>query len=86
MLHHADLDDSVVRRMIRSREILFAGNQKLKLFGTLHCASGRRMTRANRVFFSTVEAAKAEGYRPCGHCMKSDYAEWRAGSQSKPKV
>ncbi|MGH1353165.1 MAG: Ada metal-binding domain-containing protein [Methyloligellaceae bacterium] len=34
------------------------------------------MKRESRVFFETGDEASAEGYRPCGHCMKEEYQKW----------
>ncbi len=34
------------------------------------------MKRENRVFFSSEVEANNQGYRPCGHCMKSEYKKW----------
>jgi len=48
----------------------------MKIYGTLHCRSGKRMKAKNRVFFSSVEEALRMGYRPCGHCRKYEYRLW----------
>jgi len=66
-----------LRGLIRSGTMTFAGNQCLKIYGTLHCPSGKRMKRDHRVFFADAAAALADGYRPCGHCMKEKYRVWR---------
>jgi methylphosphotriester-DNA--protein-cysteine methyltransferase len=63
--------------MIRARSINFGGNVKLKIYGRLHCKSGKRMNRENRVFFISKEEAIACGYRPCAHCMYGDYKKWK---------
>ena len=63
--------------MIKRREIVLAGNQQLKIYGRLHCRSGKRMKKENRVFFATEHEAVQNGYRPCGHCLKSKYQEWK---------
>ncbi|MEQ9298958.1 MAG: Ada metal-binding domain-containing protein [Cyclobacteriaceae bacterium] len=52
---------------------------RLRIFGKLNCQSGKRMKRNNRVFFQGQEEAIAAGFRPCGHCMKSDYQNWKDG-------
>jgi hypothetical protein len=65
--------------MIRSGGINLSGNGKLKIYGTLKCASGKRMKDMNRVFFATEVEAVSLGYRPCGHCMKQQYRQWKAG-------
>ncbi len=35
------------------------------------------MKRENRVFFSSEKEAIANGFRPCGHCMKQKYQKWK---------
>lgn len=66
--------------MVRRGEIAWGGNRQLKIYGTLHCASGKRMKRENRVFFTTETEAISAGYRPCGHCLKAAYQKWKYGS------
>jgi methylphosphotriester-DNA--protein-cysteine methyltransferase len=56
---------------------MLAGNRMLKIFGTLECASGKRMKAVNRIFFASEAEAVAFGYRPCGHCMRSKYHLWK---------
>ena len=77
MIKHIDIKPSALHKKIRRKEILFAGNKQLKIYGTLKCNSGKRMKKENRVFFSSVDEALLIGYRPCGHCMKEKYAEWK---------
>lgn len=36
------------------------------------------MKKENRVFFISETEAIKEGYRPCAHCMKQAYMEWKA--------
>jgi Adenosine deaminase len=79
MIHHLDLGDDEVRSKIKSREIQFGGNSKLKIYGTLKCKSGKRMKRENRIFFSSEKEAITGGYRPCGHCMQGLYKKWKNG-------
>ncbi|WP_291287278.1 Ada metal-binding domain-containing protein [Flavobacterium sp.] len=79
MLQHSKISDSDLRSKIKNVEICFGGNRKLKIYGTLKCNSGKRMKRENRVFFSTLEEAEKNGFRPCGHCMKTDYQNWKNG-------
>ncbi|WP_121197209.1 Ada metal-binding domain-containing protein [Mucilaginibacter gracilis] len=31
----------------------------------------------NRVFFVSEAEAIDAGYRPCGHCMRNLYAQWK---------
>lgn len=70
------MTDADIRRRIRNGDILFAGNRKLRIYGVLNCASGKRMKKLNRVFFSTANEAEDQGYRPCGHCMRDEYEAW----------
>ncbi|MXV52861.1 metal-binding protein [Pedobacter sp. HMF7647] len=63
--------------MMDNGEVTFAGNRNLKIFGGLKCDSGKRMKVKNRVFFRNKEEALSLGYRPCGHCLKSEYILWK---------
>ena len=67
-----------LKELIQKNEIALGGNQRLKIYGTLTCKSGKRMKMGNRVFFISEEDAIREGYRPCGHCMKEGYSRWKA--------
>jgi methylphosphotriester-DNA--protein-cysteine methyltransferase len=77
MIKHNDITAAVLFKNIKNSTIRFAGNSALKIYGSLHCKSGRRMKKANRIFFSSETAAVENGYRPCGHCMKYKYAAWK---------
>ena len=79
MIEHSKITDFQLRIKIKNAEICFGGNQKLKIYGTLKCASGKRMKRENRVFFYSEEEAEKNGFRPCGHCMKTEYQKWKNG-------
>lgn len=59
--------------------ISYAGNSKLKIYGRLNCKSGKRMKAKNRVFFKDRDEALNFGYRPCGHCLKEEYKNWKNG-------
>ena len=78
MLHKNILDakggNSRLIRLVRSGAVQLAGNKRLKIYGKLTCSSGKRMKMENRVFFSDETEAKQLGYRPCGHCMRAEYA------------
>lgn len=63
--------------LIKTREIVMGGNRQLKIYGTLKCKSGKRMKIKNRIFFISEKEAIANGYRPCGHCMKEKYMIWK---------
>jgi len=79
MVRHSAIDDRLVRMYVRKAQIRFAGNSRLKIFGMLRCAQGKRMKKENRVFFRSMEDAINAGYRPCGHCMKAAYQQWKDG-------
>lgn len=77
MVRHSEISDSELRNKIRRKEIRLSGNSKLKIYGVLTCASGKRMKRENRVFFISEQEAQQNHYRPCGYCMKVDYKKWK---------
>ncbi|MGG5207902.1 Ada metal-binding domain-containing protein [Chryseobacterium sp. MIQD13] len=77
MKKHTEISPAALRSQIRSREINFGGNRKLKIYGLLGCSSGKRMKRENRVFFISEKEALENNYRPCGHCMKMKYNQWK---------
>ena len=72
-----DSGKAKLRQLIRQKKLLLGGNHKLKIYGELQCGSGKRMLRENRVFFSSEKEAVAAGFRPCGHCMKDKYLQWK---------
>jgi len=80
MIHHINISNVILKNLLRKKEIRWGGNKKLKIFGTLTCSAGKRMKRENRVFFSTEQDAQNAGYRPCGHCMRTEYNRWKNGS------
>ncbi len=73
-----------IRNLIRSGKIVLGGNRKLKIYGRLNCKSGKRLKPENRVFFSTEKEAINSGFRPCGHCMRQAFNEWKQGSNPMP--
>jgi hypothetical protein len=79
--NHPEIDlvarGAAIRSLIRSGQIRLGGNKVLKIYGTLSCSSGKRMKTANRVFFQSEAAAILAGYRPCGHCLKEKYKQWK---------
>lgn len=79
MIQHIEISDISLRSKIKNREISFGGNKKLKIYGLLSCKSGKRMKRENRVFFSSEQEAIEKQFRPCGHCMKTEYKKWKDG-------
>lgn len=77
MIHHSELSDTELRIKLKNKTILFGGNKRDKIYGCLSCASGKRLAKENRVFFTSEEKAKEANFRPCGHCMKKEYREWK---------
>jgi len=66
---HEVLSQAELKHLVKAKKILFAGNKNLKIYGTLHCGSGKRMKKSNRVFFENEKEAITLGYRPCGNCL-----------------
>ncbi len=80
MIQHTDValnNNKPLRSLIRRGAITLGGNPKLKIYGLLSCNSGKRLQIKNRVFFKDEADAIAEGFRPCGHCMRDKYQEWK---------
>ncbi len=77
MIRHSEISDDDLRSKIKQQKISFGGNDKLKIYGTLYCTSGKKMKRENRVFFLTEKEAITNSFRPCGHCMKQKYQKWK---------
>jgi methylphosphotriester-DNA--protein-cysteine methyltransferase len=80
MIQHIAIKGEAIRSKIRHKEISFGGNRKLKIYGLLHCSSGKRMKMENRVFFVSEKEAVKNGFRPCGHCMATAYKKCKNGS------
>jgi methylphosphotriester-DNA--protein-cysteine methyltransferase len=78
MIQHSQLSDSELRSKIRKQEIRLGGNKKLKIYGLLSCKSGKRMKKENRIFFTGETEALQKEYRPCGHCMREKYQQWKS--------
>ena len=77
MIQHSDISDKELLSQIKQNKICFGGNKKLNIYGALHCKSGKGMKKENRIFFSSEKEAVINDYRPCGHCMKNAYMEWK---------
>ena len=77
MIQHRTIDKRQLFALLKTGSIMFAGNVKLKIYGRLYCASGKRMRKENRVFFINEAEATASGFRPCRHCMREQYSEWK---------
>jgi len=80
MIEHSQTDNRALRALIRQKVIVLAGHKKNQIYGLLSCRSGKRMVRANRVFFASAREAEGLGFRPCGQCLKTEYALWLAQS------
>ncbi|MFB0909774.1 MAG: Ada metal-binding domain-containing protein [Flavobacterium sp.] len=65
-----------LKSKIKRKQIVLAGNGKLKIYRTLHCKSEKQMKKENRVFFSAETQAIQNNFRPCGHCKKTAYNQW----------
>lgn len=77
MIDHSEINNRELLKKIKQKEIYFGGNKKLKIYGTLNCASGKRMKKENRVFFISEKEALENGYRPCGNCLRKKYKIWK---------
>ena len=77
MIRHEAIDDDDLRRLIITSHIRYGGNMRLRVYGRLDCSSGKRMKRSSRVFFGDAAEAREAGFRPCGHCLRDDYARWK---------
>lgn len=71
MIKHIAITDEELKKQIKHKQIIFGGNMRLKIYGTLHCKSGKRMKRENRVFFISEEEAIENNFRACKHCMRT---------------
>jgi hypothetical protein len=86
MIRHTALGNMVygrskkLKQLIDAGEIELAGNVKLKIYGRVKFASGKMLKTENRVFFASATEAVEAGYRPCGHCMKQAYQQWKTGA------
>jgi len=76
MFNHDSLNNNELVAKTRRKEIAMGGNRKLKIYGKLSCASGKRMKKQNRVFFVSEAEAIQDGYRPCAKCMRKHYQQW----------
>ncbi len=63
---------------LQKQGFTLGGNRRLRTYGRLNCASGKRLNQKNRVFFRAETEAIAQGYRPCGHCFPEAYRHWKA--------
>ncbi len=86
MIEHTNLNYTQVFRLIRQNKFLVAGNTILKIYGQLNCSSGIRMKKENRVFFTNETEAKLFYFRPCGHCMKAEYRQWKLSKKQVEKA
>lgn len=86
MIRHTDLMDEALHQALKAGTYTFAGHRSARIFGRLDCAAGKRMKRNERVFFADATEALALGFRPCSHCMKEAYSQWkRPASRCSPQ-
>lgn len=78
MVEHFKLSSLDLRKLIEGGKVKLGGNKKLKIYGSLHCISGKRMKKENRVFFSNENEAIQIGFRPCAKCIPDQYKKWKA--------
>lgn len=58
------------------------------VYGRLDCPTALRALgrgddfKQHRVFFADEATAIAAGYRPCGNCLRAEYARWKADQSS----
>jgi len=77
MIRHQDISSNKLSALIRNGSIRIADNSHLKIYGLLNCRSGKRMKIKNRVFFKTETEAIQSGFRPCGHCIRDRFLQWK---------
>jgi len=77
LIKHNEITGVILRSKIKKKEITLTGNERLKIYGMLSCKSGKRMKKGNRTLFESENEAVANSYRPCGHCMKDKYKNWK---------
>lgn len=77
MILHKHVSRTEFINLVRNKKILWAGNVLQKIYGSLHCTSGKRLKKNNRIFFTSESEAIDFGYRPCGHCMPTEYRQWK---------
>lgn len=77
MILHSEVSNADLTSKIRQKNIVLAGNRRLKIYGTMSCNSGKKMKRENRIFFISEKEAVEQGYRPCGRCLPEKYQKWK---------
>jgi hypothetical protein len=82
MILHTGISDYDLFIKIRHAKITLGGNASLRIYGALHCNSGKRMKKENRVFFQNETEAIFYGFRPCGHCMRTEYRQWKSEQEA----
>ena len=51
-----------------SGPVEIVGNKNSKIFHRSDCSGARSMAEANKIYFASIEAAVAAGYRPAANC------------------
>jgi methylphosphotriester-DNA--protein-cysteine methyltransferase len=77
MIAHKDLGAKELFSLLHKKDIAFAGNKRLKIYGLLRCSSGKRMKKENRVFFGNEAEALRAGYRACLRCLRNQRYDWQ---------
>jgi methylphosphotriester-DNA--protein-cysteine methyltransferase len=77
MIAHNDLSVKELFSLIHKKDVVLAGNKRLKIYGLLRCSSGKRMKKENRVFFASEEEALQAGYRACLRCFRNQRYDWQ---------
>jgi methylphosphotriester-DNA--protein-cysteine methyltransferase len=86
MILHNDINQTQLFSLLKSGSITLGGNKRLRIYGRLNCASGRRMKKKNRIFFIDEAEALSLDYRPCGYCMKIKYQHWKLSKKQVEKA
>ena len=76
------LIDAAGRTYLSDAKGTLGGYKLRKIYGRLDCKSALGFIAKghyvqHRVFFADEATAVAAGYRPCGKCMKAQYAVWK---------
>lgn len=48
--------------------VIIVGNKSSKIYHRDDCIGAQRMSETNKIYFASIAAAKAAGFRPAGNC------------------
>jgi len=74
---------------VSATKATLGGHRRSKVYGRLDCPGAlRALARGGpyatyRVFFADEATAIRAGYRPCGLCMRAEYAAWKLGRENR---